>query len=99
MGWALAQVGVGRGVPHHPPDSLVLAVTPTSQIGLLGCGASGRAYSQSSPHSSATDLVQPAAIAVEQTENQGSQTTQTRAQSPARGRSSERPLPTLPHPS
>lgn len=85
-GWALGQVGVGGGVPHHPPDSLVLAVVTQAQAGLLGRGASGRACSQSSPHSSATDLVPPAALAGEQTENQRNQTTQTRAQSPARDR-------------
>lgn len=68
-GWALGQVGVGGGVPHHPPDSLVLAVVTQAQAGLLGRGASGRACSQSSPHSSATDLVPPAALAGEQTEN------------------------------
>lgn len=85
-GWALGQVGVGGGVPHHPPDSLVLAVVTQAQAGLLGRGASGRACSQSSPHSSATDLVPPAALADEQTENQRNQTTQTRAQSPARDR-------------
>lgn len=75
-----------RGRPSPSPRFPGAGCHSPAQAGLLGRGASGRACSQSSPHSSATDLVPPAALAGEQTENQRNQTTQTRAQSPARDR-------------
>lgn len=65
----------GEGRPSPSPASVDAGCHPVSQTSLLFPARS---------LVSATDLAQPAALADEQTENQGSQTTKTRAQNPAR---------------
>lgn len=75
-----------KGVSLTIPYPLwMLAVIPTSQTSLLGHGSDVRAGSQPSPPISPTALVQPAALAEEQTETQGTQTTETRVQNSAQG--------------
>lgn len=98
-GWALGQVGVGGGVPHHPPDSLVLAVTPRHR---QACWVVGRvAELVLSPALIAQPLIWSHLLPLQVSKLRIRETRPHRPEHRALPEigSSEWPLPTLPRPS
>lgn len=98
-GWALGQVGVGGGVPHHPPDSLMLAVTPRHR---QACWVVGRvAELVLSPALIAQPLIWSHLLPLQVSKLRIRETIPHRPEHRALPEigSSEWPLPTLPRPS